>query len=604
MADQRDIKYVNREFSDLKGSLIEYAKNYFPDTYNDFSEASPGQLFIEMAAYVGDVLSYYQDTQLQETFIQHAKNPANLYSLAYMMGYRPRATAAASTDLTITQRIPAKSSGSGFVPDFDYAVKLSDNSAAVASVTGDISFLLTRPVDFSFSSSYDPTEITIYSLENGNPAEYLLSKTVRANSATINSTSFTFGSAEKFNTVTLDDTNIIKVLDITDSDGNIWYEVPYLAQDTIVKSEVNTESDNNLVPYSLKLENVSRRFVTRLTSTGKLEIQFGSGVVVARDEEFTPDPTLVSSYGDADTVDRLDLAFDPSNFLFTRTYGLAPSNTTLTVRYLTGGGVAANVPANTITELSTTPTPNDGVYSATLAVTNNRPATGGKDGDTVDEIRQNSLKAFAEQKRAVTVEDITVRALSLPPDFGSIAKVYVTKEALSETAGLLERNPLAISLYTLSYDADGKLVTSSQSLKNNLKNYLSQYLMLTDAIDIKDAFIVNIGIKYEILTLPNYQARDVLLQVTNTLKDYFKIQKWSINQSINLSKMYTLIDNVKGVQTVKAIRIVNKSQGAYSEYAYDTEGATKDNIVYPSYDPCIFEVKFPDQDIEGRVTTL
>ena len=604
MADQRDIKYVNREFSDLKGSLIEYAKNYFPDTYNDFSEASPGQLFIEMAAYVGDVLSYYQDTQLQETFIQHAKNPANLYSLAYMMGYRPRATAAASTDLTITQRIPAKSSGSGFVPDFDYAVKLSDNSAAVASVTGDVSFLLTRPVDFSFSSSYDPTEITIYSLENGNPAEYLLSKTVRANSATINSTSFTFGSAEKFNTVTLDDTNIIKVLDVTDSDGNIWYEVPYLAQDTIVKSEVNTESDNNLVPYSLKLENVSRRFVTRLTSTGKLEIQFGSGVVVARDEEFTPDPTLVSSYGDADTVDRLDLAFDPSNFLFTRTYGLAPSNTTLTVRYLTGGGVAANVPANTITELSTTPTPNDGVYSATLAVTNNRPATGGKDGDTVDEIRQNSLKAFAEQKRAVTVEDITVRALSLPPDFGSIAKVYVTREALSETAGLLERNPLAISLYTLSYDADGKLVTSSQSLKNNLKNYLSQYLMLTDAIDIKDAFIVNIGIKYEILTLPNYQARDVLLQVTNTLKDYFKIQKWSINQSINLSKMYTLIDNVKGVQTVKAIRIVNKSQGAYSEYAYDTEGATKDNIVYPSYDPCIFEVKFPDQDIEGRVTTL
>jgi len=604
MADQRDIKYINREFSDLKGSLIEYAKNYFPDTYNDFSEASPGQLFIEMAAYVGDVLSYYQDTQLQETFIQHAKNPANLYSLAYMMGYRPRATAAASTDLTITQRIPAKSSGSGFVPDFDYAVKLSDNSTARASVTGDISFLITQPVDFSFSSSYDPTEITIYSLENGNPTEYLLSKNVRANSATINSTSFTFGSAEKFNTVTLDDTDIIKVLDVTDSDGNIWYEVPYLAQDTIVKSEVNTESDNNLVPYSLKLENVSRRFVTRLTSTGKLEIQFGSGVTIARDEEFTPDPTLVSSYGAADTVDKLDLAFDPSNFLFTRAYGLAPSNTTLTVRYLTGGGVAANVPANTITELSTTPTPNDGVYSATLTVTNNRPATGGKDGDTVDEIRQNSLKAFAEQKRAVTVEDITVRALSLPPDFGSIAKVYVTREALSEAAGLLERNPLAISLYTLSYDANGKLIISSQSLKDNLKNYLSQYLMLTDAIDIKDAFIVNIGIKYEILTLPNYQARDVLLQVTDTLKDYFKIQKWSINQSINLSKIYTLIDNVKGVQTVKTVSIVNKSQGAYSEYAYDTEGATKDNIVYPSYDPCIFEVKFPDQDIEGRVTTL
>ena len=119
MAEQRDIKYINREFGDLKSSLIEYAKNYFPDTYNDFSEASPGQLFIEMAAYVGDVLSYYQDTQLQETFLQHAKNPANLSSLAYMMGYRPKATAASSVDLTITQRIPAETSGSGFVPDFD-----------------------------------------------------------------------------------------------------------------------------------------------------------------------------------------------------------------------------------------------------------------------------------------------------------------------------------------------------------------------------------------------------------------------------------------------------------------------------------------------------
>ena len=604
MAEQRDIKYINREFSDLKTNLIEYAKNYFPDTYNDFSEASPGQLFIEMAAYVGDVLSYYQDTQLQETFLQHAKNPANLYSLAYMMGYRPRATAASSVDLTVTQRIPAKSSGSGFIPDFDYAVKLSNNSIANASIAGDINFLLTTPIDFAFSSSYDPTEVTIYSLENGNPSEYILSKTVRANSATITSTTFNFGTAEKFSTVALDDVDIIKVLDVTDSDGNIWYEVPYLAQDTIVKSEVNTESDNNLVPYTLKLENVARRFVTRLTSTGKLEIQFGSGVIIARDEEFTPDPTFVYKFGDADTIDKLDLAFDPTNFLFTRTYGQAPSNTTLTVRYLKGGGINSNVPANTITTISTTTTPNDGVYSSTVTVNNTKPASGGKDGDTVDEVRQNSLKAFAEQKRAVTAEDITVRALSLPPDFGSIAKVYVTKEPLASATEMLESNPLAISLYSLSYDNNGKLISNSQSLNNNLKNYLSQYLMLTDAIDIKPAFIVNIGVKYEILTLPNYQARDVLVNVTSMLKDYFKIQKWSINQSINLSKIYTLIDKIKGVQTVKNVKITNKAQGLYSEYAYDTEGATKDNIVYPSYDPCIFEVKYPDEDIEGRVTTL
>lgn len=604
MARERDIKYVNREFGDLKNSLIEYAKNYFPDTYNDFSEASPGQLFIEMAAYVGDVLSYYQDTQLQETFLQHAKNPSNLYSLAYMMGYRPKSTAASSVDLTVTQRIPAQNIDGEYRPDFSFAVKLNENSTAKASTDADIDFLLSEPVDFAFSSSYNPTDVTIYALENQNPSEFLLTKTVKANSAKINNTSFTFGSAQKFSTVVLDDTNIIKVLDVTDSDGNTWYEVPYLAQDTIVKKEVNNNPDSTNVPYSIKLENVTRRFVTRLTSTGKLQIQFGSGTIIGADTEFTPDPTFVKKFGDASVVDQYDIAYDPSNFLFTRTYGLAPSNTTLTVRYLTGGGVTANVQANTITEISTTPTPDDGVYSRTVEVNNIKPASGGRDADTVDEIRQNALKAFSEQKRAVTTSDLTVRALSLPGEFGSIAKVYVTKEALNNAKSLLDQNPLAISIYNLAYDANGKLTTSSDTLKENLKNYLSQYTMLTDAVDIKDAFIVNIGVKYEILALPNYQARDVLLNVTEEVKEYFKIQKWSINQSINLSALFTLIDNVKGVQTVKKVQITNKAQGNYSKYAYDTEGATKDNIVYPSYDPCIFEVKYPDEDIEGRVTTV
>jgi len=604
MARERDIKYVNREFSDLKNSLIEYAKNYFPDTYNDFSEASPGQMFIEMAAYVGDVLSYYQDTQLQETFLQHAKNPANLYSLAYMMGYRPKSTAASSVDLTVTQRIPARNEEGEYKPDFSYAVKLSENTTARASTDANIDFLLTEPVDFAFSSSFNPTDVTIYSLENQNPSEFLLTKTVKANSAKINTTSFTFGSAQKFNTVTVDDTNIIKILDVTDSDGNLWYEVPYLAQDTLIKKEVNTNSDSANVPYSLRLENITRRFVTRLTSTGKLQIQFGSGTVIGADTEFTPDPTFVKKFADAAQVDQYDIAYDPSNFLFTRTYGLAPSNTTLTVRYLTGGGVSSNVPAGTITEISTTPSPDDGVYSRTVTVNNIKPATGGRDADTIDEIRQNALKAFSEQKRAVTVNDLSVRALSLPAEFGSIAKVYVTKEAMTNATSLLDRNPLALSIYTLAYDVNGKLITTSDTLKQNLKNYLSQYTLLTDALDIKDAFIVNIGVKYEVLTLPNYQARDVLLNVTAKLKEYFQIQKWSINQSINLSAIYTLIDTVKGVQTVKNVQITNKAQGNYSQYAYDTQGATKDNIVYPSYDPCIFEVKFPDEDIQGRVTTV
>lgn len=605
MAEQRDIKYVNREFSDFKGQLIEFAKSYFPDSYNDFNDAAPGMMFIEMAAYVGDVLSFYQDTQLQETFLQHAQNPSNLYSLAYMMGYRPRVTTASEVEITVSQQVAALS-GSTYAPNWDQAAKIQENSTIKSTAAGNTSFILQNSVDFTFSSSYDPTEVSIATVdEDNNPSEYLLKKKVSAISGLINTVEETFTTAEKFKTLTIDDENIIKVLDITDSDGNAWYEVPFLGQDTIFDEKANNNTDNGLVPSLLQIKRVPRRFVTRFTSQGKMQIQFGAGVSVATDEEFLPDPTNIQTYGDKQHIEQIDRAFDPSNFLFTRTYGIAPSNTTLTIRYLTGGGVEANAPANSVTEADVvTTTVTDSTYLTTLAFNNEKPAAGGKDGDTVEELRQNSLKAFSEQKRAVTTADYTVRALSLPPQFGSIAKAYVTKEFSQNRTSMLETNPLALSMYVLAYDNNGKLITAPASLKNNLKTYLTEYMMITDAIDIKDAFVVNIGVKFEVLTLPNYASRDVLLNCTNRLKEYFATTRRNINQPINISNVFTALDQVKGVQTVKSVRINNKAGGNYSQFAYDTEGATKGGVVYPSYDPCIFEVKYPDIDIEGRVTTV
>jgi len=199
MAEERDIKYINRDFNDLKTALIEHAKNYFPDSYNDFSPTSPGTMFIEMAAYVGDVLSFYQDNQLQETFLQHAKNPANLYSLAYMMGYRPKATSAAEAELTVTQRVAA--TGADYKPNLDQALTISKNGIVKASVGDNLTFLTNEQVDFKFSSSYDPTDIRIFSLDSGNPAEYLLTKKVKATSGTINTTTETYTTAEKFATI-------------------------------------------------------------------------------------------------------------------------------------------------------------------------------------------------------------------------------------------------------------------------------------------------------------------------------------------------------------------------------------------------------------------
>ena len=604
MAEERDIKYINRDFGDLKEQLIEFAKNYFPDAYNDFGPTSPGTMFIEMAAYVGDILSFYQDTQLQETFLQHAKNPGNLYSLAYMMGYRPRVTSVSEVELTVTQRVQA--TGVTYKPDFDQALKVNENGIIKAQIGDNPTFLTRTPVDFSFSSSFDPTDIRIFSLDSGNPAEYLLTKKVKAFSGNIETTTQTYTIAEKFATFEITDENIIGILDVTDSDGKTWTEVPYLGQDTIFERTDNSGTDSALVPNNLTLKKVPRRFVTRFLSNGNLQVQFGSGITGQDDEVVVPNPTNIRNSTTFTNTNEYFKAYDPSNFLFTETYGLAPSNTTLTIRYLTGGGVGANVPSNTINSIDTVVTSaTDDTFAGTLTFNNEQPASGGKDGDSTEELRQNSLRAFAEQQRTVTLQDYAVRALSLPATFGSVAKVYATQDSsVGNDSGVLGNNPLAVGLYVLAYDNNKHIVTASRTLKQNLRTYMSQFIPLTDGVDIKDAFVINIGIKYEIVALSNSAARDVILNCNNLLIDYFNIDNWSINQPINLSRIYTLLDRVKGVQTVKNIIVFNKAGGKYSLNEYDVQGATKENIVYPSYDPSIFEVKYPNDDIEGRVTTL
>jgi len=611
MAQERDIKYINREFGDFRGQLIEFAKNYFPDTYNDFSPTSPGMMFIEMASYVGDVLSFYQDSQLQETFLQHAKDPGNLFSLAYMMGYKPKITSASEVELEVSLTVPATGTGANIAPDYTQAGKVDENSIFVASTSSNTQFVLQKPIDFTFSSSFDPTVVSITGFNGSDPDEYTLTKKGKAYSAEIVTITQTFDNVQKFATITIDDDDIIGILDVEDDSTNRWYEVPFLGQDTIFIEQSNSASDSGLVPNNLNLLKTPRRFTSRFNSTGQLILQFGAGITGDTDEEITPVPTNVGM-GTAQGVSKLDIAYDPSNFLFTQAYGLAPSaGTVLTIRYLKGGGVSANVPANTINSVRTLVT-QDSITVDDLTVNNPKPAAGGKDGDTVEELRQNSLRSFNEQGRVVSLKDYGIRALSLPPRFGSIAKAYAIQDPLSNTSSevdlIIDNNPLAISLYVLSQDIDGKLTTAPTSLKENLKKYLSQYTMITDSVNIKDAFVINVGIQFEILPLPNYIGRDVLLRCTNSLRDYFNISNWSINQPINFSPVFTLLDKIKGVQSVQKIKVVNKAgtigNRQYSEYAYDVEGATRGNIVYPSLDPCIFEVKYPTADIQGRITTL
>ena len=620
MAEERDIKYSNKDFASLKQQLVNYSKSYFPDTYNDFSPSSPGMLFMEQAAYVGDLMSFYQDIQLQETFLQHAQEKENLYNLAYLMGYRPKTIGLAFTDLELQQRVPALTVGGQQYPDFNYALVIEPNMIVKSSTSSKVSFYVPEAVDFSYSSSISPTDVSVYATQTTGSSlvitEFLLKKTVKAYAGEVETTDITIRSAEEFFTTTLtkqdrEIAGIINVEDIGTSDK--WTEVPYLAQDTVFVSTSNTSADANQVPYVLELQNTPRRFVTRYDTSGNLIVQFGSKVTSTDNSTFVPDPSRISdsNYGG---ISSIDIAYDPTNPLFSDAYGLAPSNATLRFTYVTGYGVEGNIPANTLTNISTiTKTYNGGSavgtdYLNSLVANNPKAAQGGKDGDTPDEIRQNAMAAFSAQRRAVTRADYSVRALTLPPQYGEIAKAYAAQEQLRSTQDtadqIIDSNPLAISIYVLAYDNNKKLVPASTTLKENIKTYLSEYRMLTDALNIRDAFVVNIGVEYEVVVLPEYNAREVLLKVQEVVKDFFNISRWTINQPIELSKLYTVIDRVKGVQSAENIKIVNKVDGSYSNIAYDVNGAQKRNVIYPSYDPMIFEVKFPDRDIVGRITNI
>ena len=613
---KRDIKYLNRDFNSFKNSLVEFTKTYFPNTYNDFSETSTGNMMIELSSYIGDVLSFYLDNQIQETFIQTARQTENLFNLAYLLGYKPKVTTASTVELDIYQQLPAIVSGSTTIPDFSYCLKVDQNTQITSNINNTIKFLMGDEVDFSYSSSSDPTEISIYSLSGNQPNYYLLKKKRKAISATIASTTLTFSSPEKFATREINTSNIIGILDVVDSDGNEWYEVPNLSQDVIFDPVKNINPNDPNFSYDrevselLRLKQVQRRFVTRFLNSTKLQLQFGAGNTNLNDEEIIPNPDNVG-LGLPFDKDKMTTAFSPLNFVFTNTYGLSPYNTTLTVRYLTGGGLSSNTPSNTLTNITNgVRFVNSNIGNSTLAntiytsiaVNNPLASDGGQDGDTIEEIRQNALGNFQNQLRTVTPQDYLIRALSMPPNLGTIAKAYATPSLVNQINSVENFNTL--DLYVLSYDSNKKLRTASTALKQNLKTYLSEYRMINDSIKIKDAFIINIGIDFDIIVLPNYNTNEILTKCINELVKYFDIDKWQINQPIMLKNLYILLDKIEGIMSVKDIKVYNKEGVGYSDYAYDIEGATINNIIYPSIDPMCFELKTPSSDIRGRSVNL
>lgn len=613
MAVRKDIKYINRDFTELRNQLINYSETYFPTTYTDFSNTSPGMMFIEQAAYIGDVLSFYLDNQIQENFLQYSRQQSNIFDMAYMYGYKPKVTGLSTTTVDIYQQVPAKLVNNEYVPDYDYAIYVDPNTSIQTTSATTVTFTLDNPIDFSVSSSLDPTIISIAQLSGNDPSFYLLKKSRKAFSGTIATTSFTVGAPQEFLTLEINQSNIAGIVDIVDSDGNKWYEVDYLGQDLVFDGIKNTNiNDPNTyldedTPYLLQTKSVENRFATRFLNNTTLQLQFGVGNPNSTTEEIIPNSMNVG-LGLPFEQNKLTSAYSPTNFLFTNSYGVAPSNTILTVRYYTGGGVQSNVLSNTITNINTSNTKFiKGGLNPSLAqyvfdsIASNNPiaASGGQDGDTIEEIRQNSISNFSTQLRNVTADDYLVRALSMPSKYGRLAKAFTQKPNADEPTTTLD-------LYVLTQDNQNKLITASDTLKQNLRTYLNEYKMIGDTLSIKDAFIINFGINFEIITYPNFNNNEVLERCFLTLQNYFNIDKWQINQPIIIPDLYVMLDALEGVQTVKSIVAYNiaGTTSGYSQWAYDMAGANQNGTIFPSLDPSIFELKNPSTDIKGKVVNL
>ncbi len=621
--ENKDINYLGKDFNSFKNNLSEFAKTYFPTIFNDFSSASPGTMFVEIASYVGDVLSYYMDSQIKENLLPYAKERANIVNMASTLGYKVSPTRVSRTKVNVFLIIPANPSGT---PDWSYALRLTADSV-FKSTEANQTFTTDRDVDFGFSSSMDQTTTTVYKINSSTnlPSYFLLKKQVGVTNGNRKSTTFSIGADRtRYRKLSLPEKNVVEIESVSDSQGNTWHEVPYLAQETIFIERKNTSEEDaalsagsDKAPYLLKLKKTSKRFITRTTPNNLTNLVFGSGISTVADELIIPNPENVGGAG-PDGINKLDRAFDPSNFLQTKTYGQSPVNTTLTVKYKTGGGATSNVSANTIsvvvtalwsaTDLNLVPSALNDVKNS-LAVENPQAAQGGAGPELPSEIKRNALAHFNSQNRIVTREDYMGRVYAMPARFGSVSKCYVAPDSvLQNVVGMDDYQTVpnihATNLYLLAYDKNKKLTNVNEATKQNLKTYLSPYRMLTDSINIKNGFVINIGVEFDIIVLPNHNSSEVLLRCIAVIKDHFNIDKWQFNEPITINKIITKLADTTGVQSVQSLEIKNKWKGSagYSGNKYDIESATKNGIIYPSMDPAVFELKYPKVDIVGKTS--
>ena len=590
------INYTSRDYESIRNDLITHVRRYYPTVYQDFNEASFGSIMLDSVAYVGDVLSFYMDYNVNESFLDSSIEKNNVIKLARQMGYRYAGVPASSGTVTLYIVVPA--SPNGVQPDLDYAPILK--KGAVFSAGSGANFTLNEDVDFSLPSN--EVVVATVDTDTGVPTGYAIKAYGQVISGEIKVKNIDVGNFERFRKVLISDKNVTEIVSVYDTNGNQYYEVDYLTQDTIYVPIINKNSDSDSVPMILKPRKVPRRFVFEQLSN-QFYLQFGYGSEKNLTNEMISEPNkVIMQVNGKDYV--VDESFDPTNLIETDKMGVSPTNTTLTVRYRKNSTNANNITSRALTSVG------DAQYSfanigalssqrvndviSSLEFENEKPIIGSVTAPNSEEIKHRAYGAFSSQNRAVTAEDYKAVVYSMPPKFGAVKRCNIVQDQDS-----FKRN---LNMYVISEDSEGNLTESTSTLKSNLKEYLSNYKMINDTIDILDARVVNLGIEIDIVADENKNKFDVLQAAVDSIKFEILGSKYNIAEPVRVSDIFRTLKNVDGVLDVITVDITRKSGSLYSSFSYDVKGNTSpDGRLILGREDVVFEIKYPDSDIIGTV---
>ena len=590
------IDYTSRDFNSIRDDLLDYARRYYPNSFKDFSESGFGSLMIDSTAYIGDILSFYLDYSVNESFLDTAVEYNNVIKLGKQMGYKFNPTSVSAGEASFYIIIPASTTGDG--PDLNYAPILK-RGTELSSVDGN-GFTLNE--DVNFANPNNERVVAEVNSENGAISSFAVKATGQIISGRVERQQIVVDSFQKFLKIRLNDENITEIISVQDAEGNEYFEVDYLSQDTIYKSTLNRGDNNTITQNALRPFLVPRRYVVEKNQTETF-LQFGYGTentTLATDSVIDPSKVVLQVHG-KDYVS--DATIDPNNFMKTDKFGVAPSNTTLTVFYRVNDSDNVNTAANAVTtivspifdfeELATLNAAKLDSVVSSIEVNNEEPINGDVTLPNTDELKTRIYNVFAAQNRAVTSEDYRALCYAMPPQYGAVKRVAITRDPSS-----FKRN---LNLYVVSEDSDGTLVTSNSTIKENLKQWLIQGKMLSDTVDILDAKIINIGINFTLISNLEANKFDVLNESIAELESFYN-RKFEIGQPFYVSDIYSKLNKLDDVIDVTRVDIVQKLGTNYSNEPInllDLYSADGSYIECPKN--AIFEIKFADVDIKGTI---